>query len=314
MKGIYFNGSEAVYRTDLPMPQSDDAHSVIKVRYTNVCSTDREILRGYRPDFKGVMGHEFVGTVVESADEELIGKLVVGELNEGCHDCWYCSHGLEKHCEHRTAIGISGADGCFAEYVRLANHLIHVVPEGVPAEVAVFAEPLAAACEIPEQVHIRPDSSVAVTGDGRLALLCAQVLALTGCDLTVLGKHEEKLEQFESFAKTMNITEITDERFDMVVDCTGHPSGLELSSKIVRHRGTIVLKSTFAGKANVDMSYFVVNEITITGSRCGPFEPALRLLKNGMVRLPPIEVHKMEDFEKAFASKAFKAGFAPEYE
>lgn len=320
MKGIYFDGAAAAFRTDLPVPEPGENCSLIRVKYANVCSTDREILKGYRPDFKGVMGHEFAGTVVKSGKPELLGKLVVGELNHGCGHCWYCTHGLEKHCQSRTAIGIDGADGCFAEYLVLPDHLIHVVPEGLAPEQAVFAEPLAAALEIMEQVHIGPDSRVALTGDGRLALFCGQVLSLTGCSLTVFGKHEEKLALFDSFADIKLITQVPqgrvnpDDQFDVVVDCTGHPSGLELSGRLVRHRGTIVLKSTFAGKAYVDMSYFVVNEITITGSRCGPFEPALRLLQKGLVHLPPIEVHKMEDFQKAFESSAFKAGFAPETE
>lgn len=320
MKGIYYDGSQARLRRDLPVPRAKPGHSLIKVKYANVCSTDREILKGYRPDFQGVMGHEFVGTVTETDNPDLKGKLVVGELNTGCGQCWYCSHGLEKHCQTRTAIGIDGADGCFAQYLVLPDHLIHVVPEGLAPEQAVFAEPLAAALEITQQVHIRPDSRVAVTGDGRLALLCAQVLALTGCDLTVFGKHEEKLGLFADFAQTQLTSQVPegsldpDSQYDVVVDCTGHPSGLQLAGRLVRHRGTIVLKSTFAGDAPVNMSYFVVNEITITGSRCGPFEPALRLLQKGMVHLPPIELFRMEDFEEAFASPAFKAGFAPEDE
>lgn len=315
MKGIYFDGKNAFYRQDLPVPESDENHSLIKVKYANVCSTDREILKGYRPDFKGIMGHEFVGTVVKSANQDLIGKLVVGELNEGCGNCWYCRHGLEKHCQNRKAIGIDGHDGCFAEYISLANHLIHPVPEGLSANQAIFTEPLAAALEITQQVHVKPDDEVALVGDGRLALFCGQVLSLTGCRLTVFGKHEEKLALFKDFALTKLISEIPegkldpDSQFDIVVDCTGHPSGLDLSSRLVRHRGTIVLKSTFAGKASVDMSYFVVNEITITGSRCGPFEPALQLLKKGLVHLPPVTFYPLKDFEAAFASSAFKAGF-----
>lgn len=321
MKGIYFDGEKAVYRTDLPLPAWDETHSLIRVQYANVCSTDREILKGYRPDFKGVMGYEFVGTVVESTNPDLVGKLVVGELNEGCHECWYCQHNLEKHCQNRKAIGIDGHDGCFAEYISLANHLIHVVPEGLGADQAIFTEPLAAALEICQQVHIKPDDQVAVIGDGRLALFCAQVLSLTGCRLTIYGKHEEKLALFSDFSSTKLISEVRDgkldpstEQYDVVVDCTGHPSGLDLSARLVRHRGTIVLKSTFAGKAYVDMSFFVVNEITIAGSRCGPFEPALQLLKKDLVHLPPIEVYPLDKFEDAFASKAFKAGFAPQSE
>lgn len=306
MKGIYFDGTKAIFRDDLPVPAPTETQSLIRIIYAGVCNTDREVLRGYRPDFKGVMGHEFVGIVEASDDPGWIGKRVVGELNAGCGHCIYCRTGREKHCVERKVIGMEGKDGCFGEYMTLETHLLHEIPDGLPLDVALLTEPLAAALEIPRQVHLDPETSVAVIGDGRLAYQIASVLHLQGVDLTVIGKHPEKLVQFEAFGKT--VTETTD-TYEVVVEATGSPSGLDLASRIVRKQGTIVLKSTYAGTTSVDMSYFVVNEITLKGSRCGPFEPALRLLGKGLVKLPPVEFYELQDFEAAFASRAFKAGF-----
>lgn len=306
MKGLYFDGEKAVYREDLPKPVCKEGESLIRILMAAVCSTDREVLKGYRPNFRGVMGHEFVGVVEESEDKSLIGHRVVGELNAGCGHCLYCRTGREKHCPDRKVIGMEGKDGCFAEYMTLQTHLIHRVPDELPTERAIFTEPLAAAFEITSQVHVSPDTKVAVLGDGRLSLMIAQVLNLTGTDLTVIGKHPEKLEKFSPFAKT--VTE-ADETFEIIVDATGAESGLQLAKNLIRRQGTIILKSTYAGTANVDMSYFVVNEITIKGSRCGPFEPALRMLAQKRIVLPEIELFDLRDHEKAFAYRGFKAGF-----
>ncbi len=306
MKGLYFDGEKAVYREDLPKPVCKEGESLIRILMAAVCSTDREVLKGYRPNFRGVMGHEFVGVVEESEDKSLIGQRVVGELNAGCGHCLYCRTGRGKHCPDRKVIGMEGKDGCFAEYMTLQTHLIHRVPDELPTERAIFTEPLAAAFEITSQVHVSPDTKVAVLGDGRLSLMIAQVLNLTGTDLTVIGKHPEKLEKFSPFAKT--VTE-ADETFEIIVDATGAESGLQLAKNLIRRQGTIILKSTYAGTANVDMSYFVVNEITIKGSRCGPFEPALRMLAQKRIVLPEIELFDLRDHEKAFAYRGFKAGF-----
>ncbi len=318
MKALYFDGTKAVYREDAPMPVCEEGQSLIRILLADICSTDREILKGYRPDFKGIMGHEFVGEVVESPDPDLVGKIVVGELNEGCGKCIYCRTGREKHCLSRKVIGMS-KDGCFAEYMTLATHLIHVVPEGLIPEQAIFTEPLAAALEITKQVHIDPSLNAAVIGDGRLAFMTAQVLALTGISLTVIGKHPEKLEMFESFAKTVFLSDYysgsglrpltADECFEYVVDASGNESGIHLALHLVRKMGTIILKSTYAGKTSLDMSLIPVGEITITGSRCGPFEPALKLLKEGKVRFPAVELYDLKEFKEAFSSNAFKSGF-----
>ena len=318
MKAIYFDGSKAAYREDLPMPKCEPGHSLMKILVANICNTDREIMKGYTPGFSGVMGHEFVGEVVESSDETLIGKLVVGELNEGCNDCIYCRTGREKHCLSAKAIGIS-KDGCFAEYMTQATHLLHPIPEGLTPEQAVFAEPLAAALQISKQVHIDASLNAAVIGDGRLAYMIAQVLALNGISMTVIGKHPEKLSMFSGFAKTKLYQDYFegdapraltgDECFEYVVEASGNPTGIHLALHLVRRAGTIILKSTYTEKTTLDLSKIAVNEITVVGSRCGPFEPALKLLKEGRVTFPDVEWYELKDFEKAFASPAFKAGF-----
>ena len=318
MKALYYDGEKAVYREDAPMPQCTPNRSLIRILLADICNTDREILKGYRPDFRGIMGHEFVGEVVESPDASLIGKTVVGELNEGCGTCIYCRTGREKHCLQRKVIGMS-KDGCFAEYMSLATHLLHPVPEGLLPEQAVFTEPLAAALEITKQVHIDPALNAAVIGDGRLAFMITQVLALTGVSLTVIGKHPDMLEMFQPYAKTALYDDYfengriralsADECFEYVVEATGNESGIHFALDIVRKMGTIILKSTYAGAANLNLSVLPVNEISIVGSRCGPFEPALKLLQEGRVSFPPVELYALKDYEQAFASRAFKAGF-----
>ncbi len=307
MKGIYYDGKDALYREDIPMPVQKAGESLVKIRMCAVCNTDKEVRKGYRPDFRGVMGHEFVGEVLDSPVKNLLKKRVVGELNAACGKCIYCKTGRPTHCDSRRVLGMSDKDGAFAEYMTIGTDLLHVIPDGLPDEIAIFTEPLAAALEILTQIHISPDKNAAVLGDGRLALLTAQVLALTGIDLTVIGKHPEKLELFKPFAKV--VTQGEREGYEYVAECTGSETGLPSALELVRKKGTVILKSTYAGKLSLDMSMVAVNEITIVGSRCGPFEPALKLLLEGKVKLPPIELYDLMDFEKAFASRAFKAGF-----
>ena len=308
MKGIYFNGSDAVYREDLPMPVRGEKESLVKILLCAVCNTDKEVRKGYRPDFRGILGHEFVGEVIESSDETLVGKRVVGELNAACGECIYCKTGRPSHCNERRVLGMKNKDGAFAEYMTIDTNLLHVVPEELSTEIAIFTEPLAAAFEILTQVHVSPNKNAAVLGDGRLALFVAQVLAQTGIDLTVIGKHEDKLELFKPFAKVTTEGEI--EGYEYVAECTGSPSGLQKAMDLVRKKGTIILKSTYAGTIDLNMSMMVVNEVSIVGSRCGPFEPALKMLKEGKVTLPSIELYECKDFEKAFESRAFKAGIS----
>lgn len=305
MKAVWYDGRKPVIK-EVPLPVPGPTESLIRILMAGICNTDKEVIKGYRPEFRGILGHEFIGIVEQSSDPAWVGKRVAGELNAGCGSCIYCRTGREKHCLTRRVIGMEGKDGCFAEYMTLETHLLHEVPAGLPAEVAIFAEPLAAALQIPKQVHISPDTSVAVIGDGRLGFMIAGVLSLYGVDLTIIGRHLEKLEAFHSYGKTCLETE---KSFEIVIDATGSPGGLELARQIVRKQGTIVLKSTYAGAFPVDMSYFVVNEITIVGSRCGPFEPALSLLEKGLVKLPPIDLYPLEQFEEAFQARTFKAGF-----
>ncbi|QHQ62410.1 alcohol dehydrogenase catalytic domain-containing protein [Anaerocolumna sedimenticola] len=305
MKALYFD-KVTTYLEDYNKPVPGPKESLIKIILSAVCNTDKEIRKGYKPDFHGVLGHEFVGVVEESNNRDLIGKRVVGEINEGCGECIYCKTGRKTHCMNRKVIGIADKDGCFAEYMTIDTDLLHIIPDEIPSEVAVFTEPLAAALEIMEQVHIKPSRNVAVIGDGRLAYMIAQAVSLTGTDLTVIGRHKEKLINFKKFAK---VATETNETFEVVIDASGSPSGIVTAGRLVRKKGTIVLKSTYAGKTDIDMSYFVVNEITIKGSRCGPFEPALQLLKRGLITLPAIELYELKDYEQAFESKAFKAGF-----
>lgn len=308
MKAVFYDGKDAVYREDYPIPEPGEGESLVQILLSAVCNTDKEVLKGYKPDFRGVMGHEFVGKVITSSDPSLVGKRVVGELNEECGRCIYCRTGRPHHCTNRKVIGLTGRDGCFAEYMTIATRLLHEVPDSLPTRIAIFTEPLAAALEILNQVHVRPDLNAAVIGDGRLALFVAQALALNGIDLTVIGRHPEKLETFSRFAKTA--TQGETEGYELVVDATGSPSGLVDAMNLVRKKGTIVIKSTYAGNASINMSQAVVNELTIVGSRCGPFEPALKLLETGRVQLPPVRLYELKDFREAFSSPAFKAGFS----
>lgn len=305
MKALFYDGG-LKYLDNYPIPSINSDESLVEIIISAICNTDKEILKGYRPDFKGILGHEFVARVIESNKPELIGKHVVGEINENCGECIYCRTNRPTHCKSRKVLGISGKDGSFAEYLKIRTDLLHVIPEEVSPEIAIFTEPLAAALEIMEQVHIRPSTKIAIIGDGRLAFMIGQVIALTGADLTIIGKHEEKLGMFSSFAKVT--TELND-TYEVVIDASGSPSGLLTAQEIVRKKGTIILKTTYAGKIQIDMSDFVVNEITIKGSRCGPFEPALQLLKLDLIEFPPIDLYDLKDYEKAFESKAFKSGF-----
>ncbi|HNW05102.1 MAG TPA: alcohol dehydrogenase catalytic domain-containing protein [Oscillospiraceae bacterium] len=308
MRALYYdNRTKTVFfRGDVPIPEPEDGESLIHIRVAAVCSTDKEIIKGYKPDFCGVLGHEFVGTVEKSGDDALIGRRVVGEINAGCGECVYCKTGREKHCLTRKCIGIAGKDGCFADYMTIRTSCLHLVPDGMPDEVAVNTEPLAAAFCVTELAHIKPSQPVAVVGDGRLAFLCAQVLALTGAEVVVCGLLPEKLAHFHPFAR---IEREPDETFETVVECSGNPSGFDTARKIVRRGGRIILKSTHAGDPVNNLSDLVVNEISVIGSRCGPFPPALRLMERGLIALPEIKLFRPEQWEEALGCRDFKSGF-----
>ena len=270
-----------VQRPDL----SDEA--IVRVLLSGVCNTDLEIARGYA-GFKGTIGHEFVGTVEESANPKLVGQRVVGEINAGCGKCELCSAGDPRHCSTRTVLGIVGRDGAHAELLRLPNENLLTVPERIPDEHAVFAEPLAAACGILERVSIKENDRVAVIGDGKLGLLCAQVLSLTGASLLVVGKHAAKLRIVERRGiETAKPTQAAKRKreFDVVVEASGAAAGFKLALDLLRPKGKLVLKSTFHGTTEVDSARVVVDEISIVGSRCGRLADALNLLKKGAIDL-----------------------------
>jgi threonine dehydrogenase-like Zn-dependent dehydrogenase len=268
---------------DCAIPQPAPGEVRIRTTLAGLCNTDLEIVQGYA-EFHGVLGHEFVGVVDRAEDLALVGQRIVGEINAACGVCPTCQAGRPTHCPERTTLGIRGRDGVLAESFCLPAGNLHLVPEGIPDEAAVFTEPLAAACEILQQVHIRPTDRVVVLGDGKLGLLVAQVLALTGCDLTVVGRHREKL---AIVAKRGIATQLGDVEpagsADLVVECTGRAEGFQAARRMLRPRGTLVLKSTYHGLVQADLTYVVVDEVQIVGSRCGPFPVALRLLAQGLV-------------------------------
>ena len=259
--------------------------ALVRVLLSGICNTDLEIARGYA-GFNGTIGHEFVGVVEDSTDRTLIGQRVVGEINAGCGNCDLCRAGDSRHCPNRTVLGIHGRDGAHAEFLQLpATNLLHV-PENVADEHAVFTEPLAAACGVLERVQINKSDRVAVIGDGKLGLLCAQVIALTGAATLLIGKHSSKLKIAERRGIEIATPKLAAKRkqeFDVVVEASGAASGFGLGLGLLRPKGQLVLKSTFHGKTELDAARIVVDEISIVGSRCGRFSPALDLLKKSAV-------------------------------
>lgn len=282
MKALHFSDNKLELVSDHTTPVPGAGEALIRVSLAGICATDLEIVKGYM-GFEGVPGHEFTGVVAQADDEELVGKRVVGEINCCCGKCDYCVSGLGRHCPERSVIGILGRDGAFAEYLTLPLDNLHVIPETVSDEAAVFVEPLAAAYEILEQVDIGNDTSVCVLGDGRLGLLAAQVLALRTPSLLTVGHHPEKLGLLAGRGIETATVPPPDRRFDVVVDCTGVASGLAAAMALVRPRGTVVLKTTVAGERPIDINQLVIDEINLVGSRCGPFAPAVKALAGGAV-------------------------------
>jgi alcohol dehydrogenase len=279
MRALVF--ADQLRLVDVPRPSPLRGESLVRVTLAGICNTDVEITKGYA-DFHGIIGHEFVG-IAESGP--LAGQRVVAEINIACGQCALCRSNNQSHCLQRKVVGIRQRDGVMAEYVVLPDENLHAVPVSVPDRQAVFVEPLAAALEILEGAHIRPSETVVVIGDGKLGQLVAQVLALTGCDLTLVGRHQDKLDVAGHHGIAV-CKENEAQRLrgaDVVVDCTGSTSGLTLAASLVRARGRIVLKSTFHGAQSVAMTPLVVDEVTLIGSRCGPFPAALRLLQRNLV-------------------------------
>jgi alcohol dehydrogenase len=312
MQALLFDGQLRL-ANDYPAPLLAPGEALIRPSLVGICNTDIEITRGYM-GFRGVLGHEFVGIVQECEDRAWVGRRVVGEINAACRRCAVCAQGDESHCPERTTLGIDRRDGAMAELFSLPIACLHEVPTGVPDQAAVFTEPLAAALEILERSHLRPTDRVAVVGDGKLGLLCAQVLRLPGCEVVVIGRHPERWEVLRELGiASMHVNDLgrrdketrrqgdldpislsphlpvsLSGAFDVVVDCTGQPSGLATARRLVRPRGRLVLKSTFAAESGLNLSMLVVDEVQLLGSRCGPFAPALRLLDRSLIRVEPL--------------------------
>ncbi len=297
-----------------PMPKLKDDEVLIKTSMVGICNTDYEITQGYM-GYKGVLGHEFVGVVEavgKNAPQNLINKRVVGEINCACNNCSYCNQNLQRHCPNRSTLGIWQKDGCFSEYFTLPYENVIEISQNIDDITATFTEPLAAAYEILEQVHIKPDSKVAILGDGKLGLCVSLVFAALNIDYVHIGKHAEKLEISKNLgAKTLLLDELKENHkksFDVVVEATGSTGGFETSASLVKPRGVLVLKSTIAAKEGLNLASIVVDEITIVGSRCGQFKPILRLLEKGKINPKPLVsgIYSVNDFENAFEKNAQK--------
>jgi len=301
VKALRFDGKDLNFLENYPNPHEDE--TLVRVSLAGICGTDLEILQGYM-SYVGVLGHEFVGVVEESKNKELVGKRVVGEINVGCDNCDSCKKGMERHCPNRTVLGILKRDGAFAEYLTLPEKNLHVIPDSITDEQAVFIEPIAAAFEIKDQVSLNPDWKVAIVGDGRLSQLIVSVLKTTCSDITCFGRHENKLERLQKLGiKThMGIKTGDEYTFDLVVEATGSGSGFLDSMKLVKPKGTVILKSTIASKENLDLTPAVVNEITLVGSRCGPFRPAINALASGVISVDGLidSEYSLENFQEAF--------------
>jgi threonine dehydrogenase-like Zn-dependent dehydrogenase len=293
----------------VPRPPRPPGFALIHMLCAGICNTDLELQRGYY-GFAGTPGHEFVGEVVESDDRTLAGRRVVGEINLNCGVCEWCKRNLGRHCPHRTVLGIVNHPGAFQEFLTLPERNLHVLPDSIPTEEAVFTEPLAAACEILDQVQIPCSSQVAVLGDGKLGLLIAQVLNAYGFAVHQFGRHPEKLRISKKAGVRTEIAPsvLPTAAFDWIVEATGSADGLRQAVQMVRPRGTVILKSTQHGLVGVDTAPVIVNEITLVGSRCGRFEPALDLLSRGLINVQDMisDRKKLADAPQAFEQAARK--------
>lgn len=285
MKALYYDG-ELKLSTNEPKPIPHKDEALIKVLMAGICNTDIEITKGYK-GFQGILGHEFVGIVEEINDQNqsLLGKRVVGDINCACgkEDCEFCQKGFGRHCPNRTTLGIFGRNGCMAEYIILPIVNLLEVPDSISNEIATLTEPLAAGFEILEQIPFSPDQEVLIVGDGKLGILINHALSTTGAKITHIGKHADKLKLVEgNGCQTILLKDMPWIQFDIVVEATGSMSGFQFSIQHTKPRGTLVLKSTIAADQKIDLAPIVVNEITIVGSRCGLFKPALDYLKTGV--------------------------------
>ena len=307
MKAVVFD-NELKLDNNYAKPTPKEGEVLIKTIMTGICNTDLEITKGYM-GYKGVLGHEFVGEVVEvgsKKDENWLNKRVVGEINCGCnHDEW-CYKGLQRHCPNRHTLGIWQKDGCFSEYFTLPVENIFEISNNVSNEEATFVEPIAAAVEITEQLHIKPCDKVALLGDGKLGLCISLVLSALNVDFVHIGKHQNKLDISKNAgAKTKLLSEIDEndrKSFDVVIEATGSTGGFETSLSLTKPRGVLVLKSTIAAKEGLNLAPVVIDEITVLGSRCGQFAPAIRLLEKGKINIKPLisEIYPVDKALEAF--------------
>ena len=288
MRALVLADQGPVFRTDVPRPTLEAGEALIRVVKVGICSTDLELVKGYG-GFRGILGHEFVGVVENAQSSDWVGRRVVGTINLGCRRCPLCVGEGPQHCPRRTVLGIIGKDGAFADFLTLPEANLLPVPDDLEDDRAVFTEPLAAALRIREQLPVPPTARVAVVGPGRLGLLIGQVLALAGTRPRMLGRRAASLELPSRLGLETGLVERAEgDSWDLVVEATGNEAGLAHALRLVRPQGTLVLKSTFQGKASVDLTKLVVGEVRVVGSRCGPFEPALRLLEGGEVQVLPL--------------------------
>ncbi len=282
MRGIVFDGQHLRMESELPFPSVESDQSLLQMRRAGICNTDLEIVKGYM-GFTGVLGHEFVAQVLTGPDE-LVGRRVVGEINVACQACEQCRQGVPSQCYHRTTVGIDRHPGAFADYLALATRNLLVVPDSVTDDQAVFVEPLAAALQILEAVHISPRDRVVLIGAGKLGLLCAQVIRLLGVDLTVIVRRERPAQLLDRWGIAHESPDgLAPRCADVVIDCTGTESGFASALDLIKPRGVLVLKSTYAGLPQANLTRIAVDEVRVVGSRCGPFPAALRLLADGLI-------------------------------
>jgi len=288
MLAVHLESGTVSVRT-VPKPERPAGFALLRLIVAGICNTDLELQRGYY-GFAGIPGHEFVAEVVEADNHELIGRRVVGEINLACGHCEWCQKGMGRHCPNRTVLGIVKQPGAFQEFFTLPERNLHILSGGIPAERSVFAEPVAAACEILDQVQIPPGEPVCVLGDGKLGLLVAQVLHAHGYPVFLYGRYPDKLwiAQSGGVSTAVVASEPPSAAYDWVVEATGNPEGFRQAAAMVRPRGTLVLKCTVHGTVSIDTAPLVVNEITVVGSRCGRFEAALPLLERRLIRVEPM--------------------------
>lgn len=309
MKALIFD-KELLLKDNYPKPSPAADEALVKVQLAGICNTDKEIMLGYTP-FEGVLGHEFVGVVEDCSNRELVGKRVVGDINIGCGECEFCLKGMPNHCSNRKTLGIHTKDGAFAEYLTIPMKNLHIVPDDVSNENAVFAEPLAAAFNILDNVEIKPTDKVAIIGDGKLGLLISHAISTSTKNLFLIGKHAQKMALVQDILNPVLLSDAKDlsNSFDLVIECTGNDSALVMATDIVKPKGVIVLKSTFAGSVNIDLSLWVQKEIRLVGSRCGRYAPALDYLSDNRIDLTKLidKTYLIEDWEEAFKA-AFRKG------